>query len=220
MIENNIVFTTAGNLPNMFPGSKANPRECEEYTARVNYTTTGSIKEIKRWYIEGELPKGLELIVLSNHLEIKGNVKAFVLQELPSGNYYPKEPLNIDGSNRLHNGGFKHDTYTFNFSVVVDYIIIDELDPLLEAEIFKTEKTDLNITVIKSGNINNTLFIRNYLENEKMEEFNTLEFFNGELTLVVKKDYRNIPYNNKKYYKKDLAELYRDHPGPFSKCKE
>lgn len=212
-----IVITTTGLLNNTAPGFKPNPKECDDFYATISYSITGEILEIKQWYISGELPKGLELKVESI-ATIDGNIKPFVLQELNPNLYYPKEDLKIDGSNRLNNGNLKGSSYTFNFSVNVDYTIADELDPTIIID--KTTTSELNITVIKSGDIDNTLFMKNYLDIQDPIDFNTLEFYNGELRMRVKTDKRNIPYGDKKYYKEDLAELYLNHPGPFAKCKE
>ena len=212
-----ITITTAGTLTNNAPGFKPNPKECDDFYATIDYNITGEVLEIKEWYILGELPKGLKLNT-ENEIYIDGNIKPFVLQELNSNYYYPKEDLKIDGSNRLNNGNLISDSYVFNFSINVDYTISDEINPSIIIDM--TATSNLNITLIKSGNINNTLFMKNYLDIETPIDFNTLEFYNGELTMVVKTDKRNIPYNGKKYYKKDLEDLYLNHPGPFAKCKE
>ena len=224
-----IVISTTGTLTNNEPGFKPNPKECDDFYATIDYNIIGEILEIKEWYILGELPKGLKLNT-ENEIYIDGNIKPFVLQELNSNYYYPKEDLKIDGSNRLNNGNLISDSYVFNFSINVDYTIIDEASPSDEANpsdvanppiiLDMTATSNLNITLIKSGNINNTLFMKNYLDVETPIDFNTLEFYNGKLTMVVKTDKRNIPYNGKKYYKKDLEDLYLNHPGPFAKCKE
>lgn len=212
-----ITISTSGVLSNTTPGFKPNPKECDDFYATINYSISGEIKEIKRWYILGGLPKGL-VFNSENILTISGNIKPFVLQELNNSLYYPKEDLKIDGSNRLNNGNLISDSYVFNFSINVDYTISDEINPSIVLDM--TATSNLNITLIKSGNINNTLFMKNYLDIETPIDFNTLEFYNGELTMIVKTDKRNIPYNGRKYYKKDLADLYLNHPGPFAKCKE
>lgn len=212
-----IIIDTSGVLSNILSGFKPNPKECDDFYNTIKYSITGEIEQIKQWYILGELPKGL-IFHSDSNLFIDGNIKPFVLQELNSSLYYPKEDLKIDGSNRLNNGNLIASSYTFNFSVNVDYTILDELDPTIIID--KTATSDLSITVIKSGDIDNTLFMKNYLDIQDPIDFNTLGFYNGELTMIVKTDRRNIPYGDRKYYKEDLADLYLNHPGPFAKCKE
>lgn len=212
-----ITISTSGVLNNTTPGFKPNPKECDDFYATIDYSISGEIKEIKQWYILGESPKGL-IFNSENIITISGNIKPFVLQELDNSLYYPKEDLKIDGSNRLNNGNLIASSYTFNFSVNLDYTIEDELDPEVIIEL--TATSGLSITVIKSGDINNTLFMKNYLDVETPIDFNTLDFYNGELKMTVKTDKRNIPYGDRKYYKNDLADLYLNHPGPFAKCKE
>lgn len=217
---NDVNITTVGLITNADPTSKPNPHECHHFIHNIEYTVVGVIKEHKEWYLTGEYPKGLSIEGIVTPVLI-GDIKPFVLQELNPSLYYPFEPLKADGSNRLNNGGFREATYTFNFTIHHKYDI-EEINPnpLLPPIIINKEATsDVSILVIRSGNTANTLFLKNYLDNNELESINELNFNNGIATLSVRQERRNIPFDGKKYYKENLEELYTVHPGPFSKCK-
>lgn len=221
-----VVITTVGNIPNQYPGVKANPRECENYSTTVEYTLDPEVEDKlihNEWYTEGEFPKGLTIDPDTG--VISGNMKMFILQELNSSLYAPNEPLKMDGSNRLNNGNFTGTTYTFNFTIckrtTLEYTTLD-IDPdAVDVEDLTKEyinTSDVNIVMIKSGNIENTLFIKNYLDNDEIDPINSLFMINDFIQTEIIFERRHMMVGDRKYYKEDLEDLYRDHPGPFSKC--
>lgn len=217
---NDVIITTTGMISNTDPTSKPNPHECHHFIANIDYTVVGVIKEHKEWWLSGEYPKGLSIEGIENPI-LTGDIKPFSMQELEPDLYYPEEPLKADGSNRLNNGGFRDATYTFEFKIHHSYDI-EEInpDPLLPPLIINKEaESTVSILVIRSGNIANTLFLKNYLDVEDLEEVNDLVVNNGQATLEIKMTRRMIPYDGVHYYKENLEELYQVHPGPFSKCK-
>lgn len=220
----NTVITSTGMITNEEPGLSANPHECHIFKHQVKFTETDVIEHIE-WFITGGCPDGVS-IDASTGL-ISGQLKPLHKQTLCQNNLNPKEPLLADGSNRESNGLYRDATHTFSFTINRRYLI-EILDPTPEqleeanGEIPTEEEiatSDVTLMVIKSGNIGNTIFMANYLEDQTPYEINIITIgFDGQPTLSVTTDRRHIMHNDKKYYKEDLAQLYIDHPGPFSQC--
>lgn len=214
----NTTITSSGMITNELSGMSANPHECHEFEYTITYTETEVNSHIE-WYTEGALPKGLEID--SETGIISGII--FPLHKQPDcqNNLAPKEDLNIDGSNRNNNGTYLGSTHIFNFTVFRRYMIPNpeyELDPEVDEEIEEIASSELSLTVIKSGNISNTIFMESFVNTNDIETNNLVLGLDGVLQLELITDRAHITFEDRKYYKEDLDDLYNNHPGPFAKC--
>lgn len=190
-------------------------KECNDVSIPITYTDAGAIEHLD-WYIDGNLPKGLEFLWDNNNPRIVGKVKMFIDQDdIPRLDFYPNEDLKADGSNRMNNGDFKYNEFLFNFTIKHNYKSIDP-NTLLPVDGIATANASIVLTHM--DNKQNTMFMRKYLENDTVEEISELILSNGFLESVIRIKEREIPYDGRVYRKSDLDDLLRDHPGPFSIC--
>ena len=216
-----VTITSAGMITNQTSGLSANPHECHEFNYQMLFTSTGNVVEHLSWELVGDYPNGISI---DNTGKITGTIMPFNLQPTVT-DVNPHTPLKLDGSNYMENGRYRGATYTFTFTVKHNYTIINTnvpevVDgvPLPLLPIPESNTTELSIMVIKSANIDNYLYFKEYLDVDEDIEETVLEMSNGEIVAKVKTDKRHITYNGVKYYKNDLDELATVHPGPFSKC--
>lgn len=221
---------------------KPNPRECEQFRFQVEYIIDSSIlSDIHiRWEIEGDIPN--DVVIDKDSGLLSGKVKMFIDQDLPSHLYNPKEPLEVDGSNYQNDGRFTDPTYDFNFTIRkvtlledVEYIgepiettleeCIEDDSILLcmdEGKIYRKEFTtsDVTIKLVRNGNVGNTLFMINYLDNDEITSTDKVVLDFNTLSIEIVEDRRHISFGDRKYYKEDTDELLSVHPGPFIDCED
>lgn len=196
-------------------GVVSSPVECSIIDIPIQFTTTGIVIH-GTWSIEGVLPIGVEFTAENNNPRLYGRIKMFIDQVvIDSSLFYPKEELKMDGSNRMNNGDFKENSYSFDFTIKHQYKSVDTTSGL-ESE--KEASSVVSIVLSHMENKRNTMFMKSYLAVDILEEVNDLVIDNGVVSLVVKLKPREIPYNGRIYRKNDSDDLLRDHPGPFSIC--
>lgn len=189
-------ITKSGNLINQRPtDGRSNPLECQDFYHAMTFNEIVETNEeyiSHEWSLEGEVPSKL---TIDENGVISGRILTFDLQEHCQDKLNPKEPLKADGSNWLNNGRLNAPSYTFNFKVkrTVKYSLVTEATPPVEPTINEsTAVVDVNILVLNSHDIDNLMFVRNYLATGK------------ELRI------------GKKVYTMDTMEDFlKVHPGPF-----
>ena len=120
----------------------------------------------------------------------------------------------------------KNASYTFTFTVKRNYTITNEEIAVPHEEgnipvllpIPESSESEISITVIKSANIDNFLFFKEYLDVDEDLEKTLLSMNNGIVETTIEVTKRYMTYNGIQYFKDDLDELTNVHPGPFSKC--
>ena len=201
------VFTSSGVIGNV--------KECESLSIPISYTITGTIIH-KEWELIGDLPVGLEFKYDNNNPIIIGNIKMFMKQnKIPPNDFYPKEDLKFDGSNRMNTGDYRYASFSFDFSIKHLYTSIDDITTTEED---KEAITNLTIILNHLDNKQNTMFIKNYLDNDETDTYMDILTYDGYNKLVLVTKPREIPYDGKVYKRNDVDELLRNHPGPFSTC--
>ena len=192
----NIVFITSGKITNQAANKKSsNPWETHYFEHKIDYIDNIlPTEEIIESYfnLSGDVP--LDIKIDSEGI-LSGNILTFDEQVHVSFNKYPKETLKLDGSNWLNNGRPKSATVDFNFTVTRTIKYKDLTLPELEddSNIFILDvSTEVTITVIKNNNIENFIFVKNYLK-----EGNTLKIGNDD------------------YSYQHLNLFINRHPGPF-----
>lgn len=214
-------ITTAGQIVNQ-AGTSANPHECHEFKFQVLFTETSKVEEHISWELLGDIPSNL---TIDDSALITGTILPFGLQPTVTDNH-PHTPLKMDGSNYLENGRYKNASYTFTFTVKRNYTITNEEIAVPDEEgnipvllpIPESSESEISITVIKSANIDNFLFFKEYLDVDEELEKTLLSMNNGIVETTIEVTKRYMTYNGIQYFKDDLDELTNVHPGPFSKC--
>ena len=166
----------------------SNPHECHTFKYQIKYSENFESTETLlswEWFLTDDVPVGISI---DDNGLISGRIEPFIDQPSCQDNY-PDEEIKLDGSNWLHNGQFKHPTYTFNFKVHRKYKYLDTLTTLeIEEEVIN----DISILAIKNNNINNLLFVKKYLETG-----------------------HELKIDNDPYFKDDINDFLSRHPGPF-----
>lgn len=192
-------YITSGNITNDVPlNGASNPWEYHRFTHLVKYTDilkpTETIVE-ETMYTTGNLPLGLTL---------ENNIISGVIDLLDNQNIdipkYPKEDIKLGGSNWLNNGRPIASSVDFTFNIVRDIVVNDssliiistDTEPGNDGNYFISFVTTVTIKVIKNNNIDNFIFVKNY-----MEQGNTLKI------------------GNKDYTINEMSDFLNDHPGPF-----
>ena len=216
-----VTITSAGMITNQKSGLSANPHECHEFNYQMLFTSTGNVVEHLSWELIGDYPNGISI---DNIGKITGTIMPFNLQPTVT-DVNPHTPLKLDGSNYMENGRYRGATYTFTFTVKHNYTIINTNTPeivdgvpLPLLPIPESNSTELSIMVIKSANIDNFLFFKEYLDVDEELEKTLLSMNNGIVETTIQVTKRYMTYNGIQYFKDDLDELTNVHPGPFSKC--
>lgn len=203
----NVVITSTGVLETS--------QECTDVNIPITFADTGTVEHLD-WSIDGNLPKGLEFLSDGNNPRIIGKLKMFMDQDdIPPSEFYPKEDLKADGSNRMNTGDFMHSQYSFDFTINHNYKATDSITALVENKIVTS---NVSIVLTHMDNKQNTMFMKGYLENDTVEEIKEFVLSNGFLETVIRIKEREIPYDGRVYKKNDLDDLLRNHPGPFSIC--
>ena len=207
MSIDNVVITSTGVI--------ATPKECDTVSIPIVTVTTGTVTH-KEWILDGVIPVGLEFLYDNNNPRIVGKCKMFVDQSvIPMSQFYPKEDLKMDGSNRMNNGDLIASSYTFDFSITHKYSVTDILTSLVEE---KEVSSSMSIVLNHLDNKQNTMFMKSYLKSDELEEFNLLTMSNGVVQVQAVVKPREVPYDGRVYRKNDIDDLLRNHPGPFSIC--
>lgn len=182
------VFITSGSLENEYINKKQSEvYETEYFEHTIKYTETILPTEelvSSVWELSGDIPLHVKL----DGLTLKGNIEMLQNQiiDVPR---YPKEKIKPDGSNWQNNGRPIDSTTAFNFNIIkIDKVKDIESDTITDV---RTETT-VNITLTKNYNIDNMVFVKNYLD-----EGNTLKIGNDD------------------YTKKHFSYFLQVHPGPF-----
>lgn len=182
------VFITSGSLENEYINKKQSEvyeTEYFEHTIKFTETILPTEELISSvWELSGDIP----LYVKLDGLTLKGNIEMLQDQVIDVPRY-PKEKIKPDGSNWQNNGRPIDSTIEFNFNIIkIDKVKDIENDTVSEV---RTE-TPVNITLTKNYNIDNMVFVKNYLD-----EGNTLKIGNDD------------------YTKKHFSYFLQVHPGPF-----
>lgn len=194
-----VTITSPAQLTNEVPeDGAANPWECHNFVYSILATETANYVSHIAWSLSGVFPVGISIDPLTG--VISGQIKYFGEQPACTNNY-PKETMLEDGSNRNDNGRLKDPFFIFVFDVTRKYNIKNpDTAPLADgsappATIIETVSKTFKIKVIKNHDIDNLLFVINYLK--------------AGFTINVK---------GKKYNYSIVDELLLVHRGPFPKC--
>ncbi len=207
-------ITKTGNLPNQKPvNGKANPMECHTFFHAMTFIETYEPTEEyieHKWSLEGEVPSKL---TIDENGVISGKVLTFDLQENCRHALKPKEPLAPGGGNWLNNGRLNGPSYTFKFKVKkwIKYLVTPEAptgtdtdsdptddattEPVAPPEPYEEESehvVDVNIIVISNNNIDNLMFVRNYMATGK-----------------------DMKIEKTTYTIDNMEDFLKRHPGPF-----
>lgn len=192
----NIVFITSGLLSNEAPNKKSsNPWETHYFEAKIDFIDNSlPTEEILEtfFYLTGDVPLNLNI---DNTGKIFGTILTLDEQTHLNFNKYPKENIKLDGSNWLNNGRPKASSVLFSFMVNRKIIYKNLVLPDLGdgTNIFEIiVSTQVSINVIKNNNIDNYIFVKNYLK-----QGNILKIGNDDYTI----DHLNL--------------FVIRHPGPF-----
>jgi len=182
-------------------GPKDNPRELEYFEHNTKYTPPPNFCSHVAWTIYGDVPKGISID--SGTGKIFGNIKAFYDQPSTQNNY-PYEEILYDGSNWQNNGRYKNSYYDFHFTIQRDTLVsgpnpsTGALD--CSVQIPYKELSNVYIKEIKCHNIDNKIFIKQYLESTQVSPET------NERTSI---NVNGIVYTN-------YNDLKNNHPGPFN----
>lgn len=122
--------------------------------------------------ISGDIPKGISVDVGTG--EIKGKIKHFGKQPSCQDNF-PDEKRKLNGSNWKNDGRFKHQTYTFNFTIKADWVehINTSGGPVPCVKPGSTSQA-CQIILVKDHNIDNKIYKDKYLSSGS-EKVNDIE---------------------------------------------
>jgi len=152
------------------------------------------------WSLTGDVPLKLTIDKVTG--VISGKISMLTDKQPGVTEFFPKEVIKEDGSNRTNTGRYKNATHEFTFEVR------RKISIKIKNECKKTPSEDYNyyteehvstvkIIVVKNNDIDNTIFCRDYLEAGYM-----------------------ISVDDKEFRRGDLLELLEEHPGPFKICEE
>ena len=191
-------------IPNETPQSGAtNPWEEHNYEYQTQFEDPSDFCEHVSWVLSGDVPAGIEID--SDSGLISGQIKHFGNQPSCQDNK-PKEQLEFDGSNCLQNGRFKEQTYDFHFTITRN-IMVWTVGALMCAgpQAPFAETSDVYIKEVKDHNIDNLIFMEQYIDEGKSSEDPDT---GAEIPTTI-----NI--NGKEYT--DSASAVKNHVGPFHK---
>lgn len=172
-----------------------NPWEDHFFKHQVNYVNPGGFCQHVKWYLSGDIPKGISIDASSG--VISGYIKWFDKQPSAKALFtFSTEKIKFDGSNYKNSNRFKHMYFDFHFTIYRDVKILDANG---HCTIPLTESSGVFIREIKLHDIDNYDFIHKYLNGEKDK---------------LKRD-PMINVNGKVYNKWNVEELKSAHPGPF-----
>lgn len=202
------IFSTNGTIINQDSNAtSSNPKELNFFKHKILsqdifLTTEEFLKE--EWYLEGEVPLN---IIIDSSGTLSGNI-VLLHEQTKVMDKYPLEDIKEDGSNWLNNGRPKAAYIDFNFivckktyykdldlletlSVPNDEGVIEDVsDELITKDI--VFKQEVIIRVIKSNDIDNLVFAKNYMD----------------------QGYK-LKIGDTEYGKREFFEYIKDHPGPF-----
>lgn len=123
------IITSSGLITNEYPGLSINPHECHDFIHNTKYTEI-LIKRHIEWYVEGSLPYGLEVDILTGII----SGKIYPLHKQPDclNQLPPKEPMKVDGSNRDRSGLYPNPSHTFNFNIYRRYMRYEDIFDFIE----------------------------------------------------------------------------------------
>jgi hypothetical protein len=198
-------ITSAGLISNEKPQNGAkNPWETHYFEYQTKFEDPPDFCTHVAWSIYGDVPVGIKID--SGSGKISGTICHFGKQPSCQDNK-PKEQLEFDGSNCDKNGRFKHQTYDFHFTIQRDTLVSGPnpsngaMDCSIKISLIETN--EVCIKVIKCHDIDNLIFIEQYLDEGK----------EGGNPKTGEKFPTSININGKKYF--DSKSCKENHKGPF-----